>query len=167
MLPISFSPKHPKGRHRILQSAPCSPLLLPVSPPAPSHSLVDSNLSLPLCAVPGASCHCGHSSHSCNACQDSHFCCKCRKMPFHNCDNLNIKFLTPIPVSNPTPSMASCHCGHPVNSYCCACAIALQCCICYLSPDHNCKSINDTFLCWHSGVLANCLCGGMHTPEEC
>ena len=166
MLPISFSPKRPKGRHRSLQSAPCSPLVLPISLPGRNLSLVDSNLFLPSCTAPGASCHCGHSSHSCEACQGSLPCCKCRTMPFHNCDNLNIKFLAPIPIVNPTPSTANCHCGHPTCSQCRACAIAQQCCLCYLSPDHDCELINDTFLHWHSGIPAKRLRGGMRTPEE-
>ena len=96
-------------------------------------------------------------------------CCKCRKMPFHACDNLNIKLISPIPVSNPSPSTANCHCRHPVNSYCRACSLAQQCCICYLSPNHNCKLMNNVFLHWHSNsisALAKWLCGGMWTPEE-
>ena len=166
MLPISFSPKRPKGRHRILQSAPCSPLMSLVFPPAPSLSFSDSNLSLPSYPLSGASCHCGHSSHSCETCQDSHLCCKCRNVPFHNGDNLNIKFLAPTPILNPSPVTASCHCGHPANYRCRACTIAQGCCLCYLSLDHNCELLNDTFLHWHSGARAKRLRGGMRTPEE-
>ena len=87
-------------------------------------------------------------------------------MPFHHCDDINIKLISPIPVSNPTPHTANCHCGHPINSFCRACALAHQCCICYLSPDHNCELVNNTFLHWHSNTPANRLRGGVQTPEE-
>ena len=116
--------------------------------------------------MPGSSCHCGHSSHSCATCQDLTSCCKCHKMPFHHCDDLNIKLISPIPVSNPSPSTANCHCRHPVSSYCRACSLAQQCCICYLSPNHNCDLMNNVFLHWHSDTLAKRLRGGMQTPEE-